>query len=77
MLTRVVIPKIEMDAIVIEGASRKELSAGPGHMKETAMPGETGNAVITAHRDTFFRHIYELDQRRPDSGPAQWTRLYL
>lgn len=60
MLTRVIIPKIKMDAIVIEGASRKELSEGPGHMKETAMPGETGNAVITAHRDTFFRHIYEL-----------------
>jgi sortase A len=60
MLTRVVIAKIGMDAIVVEGASRKALSAGPGHMKETAMPGETGNAVITAHRDTFFRHIYEL-----------------
>lgn len=60
MLTRVVIPKIGLDAIVVEGASRKELSEGPGHMKETAMPGETGNAVITAHRDTFFRHIYEL-----------------
>src|SRR6476660_9005908 len=37
MLTRVVIPKIGMDAIVVEGASRKDLSAGPGHMKETAM----------------------------------------
>ncbi|HZD93974.1 MAG TPA: hypothetical protein VE133_06950, partial [Candidatus Sulfotelmatobacter sp.] len=37
MLTRVVIPKIGLDAIVIEGASRKALSAGPGHMKETAM----------------------------------------
>ena len=62
MLTRVVIPKIGMDAIVVEGASRKALSAGPGHMKETAMPGEPGNAVITAHRDTFFRHIYELNK---------------
>ncbi|MGC2694199.1 MAG: class D sortase [Candidatus Angelobacter sp.] len=60
MLTRVIIPKIGMDAIVVEGASRKELSEGPGHMKQTAMPGETGNAVITGHRDTFFRHIYEL-----------------
>jgi sortase A len=62
MLTRVVIPKIGMDAIVVEGASRKALSAGPGHMKETAMPGENGNSVITAHRDTFFRHIYELNK---------------
>lgn len=31
-------------------------------MKRTAQPGETGNAVITAHRDTFFRHIYELNK---------------
>jgi sortase A len=59
-LTRVVIPKISLDAIVVEGASRRDLSEGPGHMKETAQPGQTGNAVITAHRDTFFRHIYEL-----------------
>jgi len=62
MLTRLVIPKIDMDAIVIEGASRRELSEGPGHMKETPQPGETGNAVITAHRDTFLRHIYELNK---------------
>lgn len=60
LLTRVIIPKIGMDAIVVEGSSRKQLSEGPGHMKLTANPGETGNAVITAHRDTFFRHIYEL-----------------
>ncbi|MGZ7076685.1 MAG: sortase, partial [Candidatus Angelobacter sp.] len=62
MLTRLQIPKIQMDAIVVEGASRRELSEGPGHMKQTAQPGETGNAVITAHRDTFFRHIYELNK---------------
>ena len=62
MLTRLLIPKIQMDAIVVEGASRRDLSAGPGHMMQTAEPGETGNAVITAHRDTFFRHIYELNK---------------
>jgi sortase A len=62
MLTRLLIPKIQLDAIVVEGASRRDLSAGPGHMKLTPEPGETGNAVITAHRDTFFRHIYELNK---------------
>jgi len=61
LLTRVLIPKINLDAIVVEGASSKQLSKGPGHLGETAMPGELGNAVITAHRDTFFRHIYELN----------------
>lgn len=62
MLTRLEIPKIQVDSIVVEGASRKDLSEGPGHMKQTAEPGETGNAVITGHRDTFFRHIYELNK---------------
>ena len=62
MLTRVSIPKISLDAIVVEGASRRQLSIGPGHIVETAMPGEQGNAVITGHRDTFFRHIYELNK---------------
>jgi sortase A len=60
MLTRLTVAKIGIDAIVVEGASRKELSEGPGHMQQTAEPGETGNAVITGHRDTFFRHIHEL-----------------
>ncbi len=59
-LTRVSIPRINMDAIVVEGASRKQLSIGPGHVVDTAIPGEAGNAVITGHRDTFFRNIYEL-----------------
>ena len=31
-------------------------------MKETPVPGQAGNAVITGHRDTFFRHIYELQK---------------
>jgi sortase A len=61
-LTRLQIPKIKLDTIVLEGVSRKQLYKGPGHMEETAMPGEAGNAVITAHRDTFFRHIFELTQ---------------
>jgi sortase A len=59
-LTRVEIPKINLEAIVVEGASRKQLKLGPGRIKTSAIPGEVGNSVITAHRDTFFRHIYEL-----------------
>ena len=33
---------------------------GPGHLTNTAIPGDPGNAVIAAHRDTFFRHIADL-----------------
>ncbi len=61
-LIKLVIPKISLDAIVVEGTTRHQLLLGPGHMQETAKPGEIGNSVITAHRDTFFRHIYELNK---------------
>jgi len=59
-LTRVSIPKIDLDVIVVEGTNHKALRLGPGHLKGTPAPGEVGNSVISAHRDTFFRNIYEL-----------------
>jgi sortase A len=59
-LTRVYIPKINLDVIVVEGTNHKALRLGPGHLKGTPVPGESGNSVISAHRDTFFRNIYEL-----------------
>lgn len=61
-LTRLSIPKINLAAVVVEGTGRKQLLLGPGHMEDTASPGESGNAVISAHRDTFFRHIHELQK---------------
>ncbi len=61
-LTRLTIPRIDLDSVVVEGTDRKALLLGPGHMEATVLPGLTGNSVITGHRDTFFRHIYELDK---------------
>lgn len=59
-LTRLTIPTIKLDAVVVEGVNRRDLLMGPGHMPDTPEPGQTGNSVISAHRDTFFRHIHEL-----------------
>ncbi len=61
-MIRLVIPKIELTSFVVEGTNHHSLLLGPGHMTHTAEPGESGNAVITGHRDTFFRHIHELDK---------------
>jgi sortase A len=61
-LTRLSIPKINVDLIMVEGTNRRALRLGPGHLKNTPQPGDPGNAVISAHRDTFFRHIYELSK---------------
>jgi len=59
-LTRLSIPSIHLDAIVVEGTTRHDLLLGPGHIKGTAEAGQPGNVVITGHRDTFFRHVHEL-----------------
>jgi sortase A len=54
------IPKINLQAAVLEGTDRKSLLLAPGHLEETAWPGDTGNAVVAGHRDTFFRRLHEL-----------------
>lgn len=64
-LTRLLIPKIGLSAIVVEGTNHAALKVGPGHLEGSALAGNPGNAVITAHRDTFFRHIVELKKGDP------------
>jgi sortase A len=54
------IPKIGLDEIVLQGVAGDELDALPGHVPGSAVPGERGNAVISAHRDRHFRHLDEL-----------------
>ena len=61
-LTRLSIPSIKLDAVMVEGTNRRALLLGPGHLKETPQPGEPGNSIVTGHRDTFFRHIFELNR---------------
>ena len=56
-VARVIAPKIGLDAIVLEGVSDDELNGGPGHFPGSALPGDAGNAVISAHRDRHFNHL--------------------
>jgi sortase A len=59
-ITLLNIPKIDLQAAVLDGTSRKALLLAPGHLEKTVWPGQSGNAVIAAHRDTFFRRLHEL-----------------
>jgi sortase A len=40
--------------IVLAGDSGRILAFGPGHRTGSALPGASGNSVISAHRDTHF-----------------------
>lgn len=59
-VARLLIPKLGMDEIVIEGVDDDALNAGPGHLPGSAYPGEPGNSVISAHRDRHFASLGEI-----------------
>jgi sortase A len=57
---RLVIPSIELDEVVVQGVGERELLAGPGHLPGSPLPGDDGNAIISAHRDRHFRALGKL-----------------
>jgi sortase A len=57
-VAQLLIPRLGLDEIVVEGVGDDQLNAGPGHLPGSAVPGEPGDAIISAHRD---RHFHQLD----------------
>ena len=51
----------DVDLIVLAGGSGRTLAFGPGHLSASAMPGQTGNAIIAGHRDTHFQFLRKLE----------------
>jgi len=63
-LTRIMIPKLGVDAMVVEGTSQAALRAGAGHYPNTPLPGEAGNVSIAGHRVTYGRPFNRIDELR-------------
>ena len=62
--TRIVIPAIDVDALIVEGDTWEQLKLGVGHHLNTADPGERGNMVLSGHNDIYgetFRHLDDLE----------------
>jgi sortase A len=62
--TRIVIPKIGVDAPIINGVAWEDLKQGVGHLPGSANPGERGNLYLAAHNDIFgeiFRYLEKLE----------------
>ena len=64
-LTRIKIPAIGVDVIVVEGTSASALRAGAGHYPSTPLPCENGNVGIAGHRTTYGRPFSQLDRLKP------------
>ena len=57
----IVIPKIGLDEMLVEGVGVEELKHGVGHYPDTRMPGERGNAALAGHRTTYGAPFNRLD----------------
>jgi sortase A len=65
LIGRIMIPRLNIRAVVQEGVDDKTLRRAVGHVPGTALPGEAGNVGLAAHRDTFFRplrHVRKNDR---------------
>lgn len=65
---RMVLPRLGLDAAVLEGDTLDVLSHGPGHRIGSALPGQIGNVVLAGHRTTWSRPFRDLDQLQPGDG---------
>ena len=60
LLGRLQIPRLNVAAMVREGADEGTLRRAVGHIPGTALPGEKGNVGLAGHRDTFFRALRNI-----------------
>ena len=64
-LTRIKIPALNLDTVVVEGVTPSALRAGAGHYPQTPLPCESGNVSIAGHRTTYGRPFGNIDQLKP------------
>jgi sortase A len=54
---KLVIPRIGISVVIVEGIEDGDLKHAVGHIPGTALPGNDGNIGLAGHRDTFFRPL--------------------
>ncbi|MGH2732813.1 MAG: class E sortase, partial [Actinomycetota bacterium] len=64
-LTWIRIPKLNVNAVVVEGITLPALTAGAGHYPDSPLPGEPGNVSIAGHRTMHGKPFADLDQLGP------------
>ena len=73
---RMVVPKIGLKTVVVEGVGTEDLKKGPGHYPtcrpgferplctefEAVWPGEEGRVVLSGHRTTYGAEFHRVDE---------------
>jgi sortase A len=80
-VSRLTVPSLGINRIVLAGASGSSLAFGPGHLSGSALPGKKGNSVIAGHRDTHFKFLQLLKpgdklQLQTNAGIEQYYKIH-
>jgi sortase A len=62
---RIVVPRIGLNMIVVDGTDEGSLKRGPGLDPRTAMPGRNRLVYIAGHRTTYLAPFAHIDEIRP------------
>lgn len=62
------IPRLDLTEVVLEGPTARVMMSGPGHQRDSVLPGQVGTAVVLGRRGAFggpFRDLDELSAGDP------------
>jgi sortase A len=63
-IARIEIDRIELDKVMVQGTDTGSLQRGPGHYRDTAIPGQPGTVAIAGHRTTYLAPFRDIDEIR-------------
>lgn len=59
------VPEIGLHAVVFQGTTSGTLERGPGHLRDTPMPGQAGTSVIFGRAATYGAPFGRIDELNP------------
>ncbi|MFJ4164549.1 sortase domain-bontaining protein [Microbacterium sp. NPDC089698] len=59
------IPAIGLKEVVVEGTGAEVLRDGPGHRRDSVMPGQSGTAVVLGRQSTYGGPFSQLNRLKP------------
>ena len=74
-VARLQIADLDVDLMVLAGATGRSLAFGPAHLDGTAAPGTAGHSILSGHRDTHFSFLREVEngsEIRVQSPDGTW-----
>jgi sortase A len=62
---RMIVPRLGLNMVVVNGTSHDDLTKGPGREMHTYMPGENNLVYVAGHRTTYLAPFSHIDSLKP------------